>query len=524
MRWTSLAPLVVATGCNWIYGLDPTVAIDAGPPAEVLPPGPRTKLVWAIATTDGTPAPPMIDSTVVYEPIGSEALHSEVPAIQVGDNKGLMDAPYDLADGSFEIPYPLRESAHRIVYTLPGESVPHEVQWSLTGATLTVPRTTRFDAPAVPPNAGYRITPSGLSGMLGAAALYTTGVFTYRSDSTSADDFFDQNGSELTFRFAKYATPLTAPAGLPEKAKGDWVLVGEFGFRGSGQSSLVGYALTQIDLAANTMGQPDTEPDWVSGMASERTMSTALCPGPDCMPLANPAQLEMRMSMALGGLGATSSSGLGRALAYGVSPSTELPGFLPGVAPSFLPRPLLLPFLVSTDLNSKLTLTDPSAQLGLERVLFAGLTSSRVVDGVTLTSAVQTVTNMFAGTLSFPAPLVTNIHFGGADLSAEATDGVPVAASTSLIKLTFDPEASFTAHDFVITLYALEGSELAPVRIYHVVQPEVNVDGTLLETGRQYVFGITARNGYGGAQQGDYSKAQYPFGASTTFPRTFVIQ
>lgn len=520
MRWTALAPLVVATGCNWIYGLDQTVAIDAGPPAEALPPGPRTKLVWAIATTDGTPAPPMIDSTVVYKPIGGEALHSEMPAIQVGDNKGLMDAPYEPSDGSFEIPYSLRESPHRIVYTLPGESVPHEVQWSLTGATLTVPRTTRFDAPATPTNAGYRITPTGTVPMLGAAALYTTGVFTYTSDSTSATDDFEQNGSEVTFRFAKYASPLTAPGGMPEKAKGDWVLLGEFGFRGSGQSSLVGYALTQIDLAANTMGQPDTEPAWVSGTANERTMSTALCPGADCMPLTNPAQLEMRMSMALGGLGGT----LSRTLEYGVSPSTDLPGFLPGVAPTFVPRPLILPFLISTDFNNQLKLTDPSALLGLERVLFAGLTSSRVVAGVTLTSAVQTVTNMFSGTLSFPAPLVTNIHFGGADLSAEATDGVPIAASSALLKLTFDAEASFTAHDYVVTLYALEGTELAPVRVYHVVQPEVNVDGTLLETGRQYVFGITARNGYGGAQQGDYSKAQYPFGVSTTFPRTFVIE
>ncbi len=522
MRWTSLAPLVVATGCNWIYGLDPTVAIDAGPPAEVLPPGPRTKLVWAIATTDGTPPPPMIDSTVVYEPIGSEVLHPEVPAIQVGDNKGLMDAPYDLADGSFEIPYPLRESAHRIVYTLPGESVPHEVQWSLTGATLTVPRTTRFDAPATPSNAGYRITPTGTVPMLGAAALYTTGVFTYTSDSTSAADDFEQNGSEVTFRFAKYAAPLTAPGGMPEKAKGDWVLLGEYGFRGAGQSSLVGYALTQIDLAANTMGQPDTEPAWVSGAANERTISTGstYCPGPDCMPSISSGQLEMRMSMALGGLGGT----LGRALEYGVSPSIDLPGFVPGAAPTYLPRPLILPFLISTDFSASLKLVDPSSQLGLDRVLFAALTSSRDVDGVTLTSALQTVTNVFMGTVSFPAPLVSNIHFGGTSLSADVSDKVPIAPSSSLLKLTFAPEANRTAHDFVVTLYVFDGTQLSPVRIYHVVQPEVNVDGTLLEAGRQYVFGITARNGYGGAQQGDYSKAQYPFGASTTFPRTFVIQ
>lgn len=522
MRRIALAPLLVATGCNWIYGLDHTVALDAAPPAEVLPPGPRTKLVWAIATTDGMPAPPMLDAMVIYKPIGSETLHSDLPVIKVGDSEGLMDAPYDLADGSFEIPYRLRESPHRIVYTLPGETVQHEVQWSLTGATLTIPRTTRFDAPATPSNAGYRITPMGTVPVLNAPVIYTTGVFTYASDRGDATDDFEQNGSEITFRFAKYQNPLTAPSGLPEKAKGDWVLVGDFGARGNGQSSLTGYALTQIDLSANTMGEPDVQPTWVGGMANERTMSTALCtpPAVDCMPLANPAQLEARLNTALGGLGGN----LGRALAYGVSPSTELPGFVPGIAPSFVPRPLLLPFLTSTDLNSNLKLVDPSGLLGLERVLFAGMTSSRLVGAVTLTSAVQSVTNVFAGTLTFPAPLVTNVRLGGTSLGPEVTDAVPIAASSSPIKLTFNPEASFTADDFVVTLYQLAGPTLMPVRVYHVVQPEVNVDGMLLTAGHQYVFGITARSGYGGAKQGDYSKAQYPFGASTTFPRTFVVQ
>jgi hypothetical protein len=62
------------------------------------------------------------------------------------------------------------------------------------------------------------------------------------------------------------------------------------------------------------------------------------------------------------------------------------------------------------------------------------------------------------------------------------------------------------------------------VRIYHVIKPEVAIDGTLLASGHTYVLGITARAGLGGAHQGDYKVATYPFGSTTTFPRTFVVQ
>ena len=42
-----------------------------------------------------------------------------------GLTAGLAQVTYDVTDdGSFEIPYALRTAPHRIVYTLPGESVP----------------------------------------------------------------------------------------------------------------------------------------------------------------------------------------------------------------------------------------------------------------------------------------------------------------------------------------------------------------------------------------------------------------
>lgn len=511
MRWPALAALVVATGCNQIFGLDPTIAIDAAPP-EQLPPGPRTKLVWAIATTDGDPQAPGVDPVVVYQPIGSESLRPDVPTILVGDDSGLSPAIYDVSDGSFEIPYPLRESPHRIVYTLPGESVPHEVQWSLTGALLTVPRTTRADAPRAPDSSGYTITPINSPGGFSDLALFTSGVFT--ADADLAD--FEQSSSAVTFRYSAKARPLAGPLGAPQIAKGDWILLMASVSHGTYKSS-DGWALTQLDLAAGMISTPTTEPAW---MTTQRTLSTLSCPGPDCLPLGNFADVGMRLDQVLGTLGTSDSA----VMWYGVSPCTQLAGFVPGPAPTYLDQPLVLPFMEASALLSTFSLADPSGSLALDRVVAARVASARTVGGVTLTSAISTVTSTFSGKMQYPAPLVQNIMLGTTNLSADQPDNVVVPASSSLQKLKFVTEAGYAANDFVVTLYEINGMSLAPVRVFHVIAPEVKIDGSLLASGHTYVFGITARAGFGGADRGDYAKATYPFGSSTTFPRTFTVQ
>ena len=318
MRRVALAPLLAVTGCNWVFGLDATIEIDAAPVSE-LPPGPRTKLVWGIATTDGMPAAPGIDPVVEYKPIGSEPLYPAAPMIQVGDDSGLAPATYDSTDGSFEIPYPLRESPHRIVYTLPGESVPHEVQWALTGATLVVPRTTRADAPKPPANSGYTITPTGLAGSLSAPIAFTSGVFT-ATDEFSA---FEQTGAAITFRYAASAKPLAGPSGAPQGGKGDWVLLTEWVPRGNTQTSVYGWALArEVDLVANMMSVPGTQPAWTTG---DRTLSTIKCPGVDCLPAGTVGQTGQRLDNVLGSLGGTEDGiWLTRRLCEGVGQAVVL--------------------------------------------------------------------------------------------------------------------------------------------------------------------------------------------------------
>jgi hypothetical protein len=520
MRWHALAPLLVATGCNWLYGLDKTIAVDGS--ISELPPASRTKLVWAIATTDGMPVSGT-DPVLVYKPIGSETARPQPPMIQVGTDTMLDDAAYDMQDGSFEIPYELRESPHRIVYRVPGESVPHEVQWAVTGAFLVVPRTTRLDAPPVPANSGYTITPTGLGATttLVAPAVYTSGAFTFSNNSLD----IEQSGSSITFAFAQHAKPMAGPLGAPQAGKGDWVMLGEFQSRGPTspqQSSLRAYAVAKVDLQANMMSKPAPEPVWTKPVV-ERTLSNLKCPSdPDCTPMIAGSSAATRLHAAIPAGGVDSEF-----LMYGVSPSTELPGFLPGVAPSYVDRPLIMQFLESTKLDTYMVVSDPSADpnagLGLERVLAARVSLTRTVNGVPLTSSLQVITNKFETSLDLPAPLVTNIRLGTISLS-DAVDAIPVPTSSDVQSLRFTPEPAFTADDYVVTLYELAGTSLVPVRIYHVLQAEVKISGSELMTGHQYVFGITARSGFPGADRGDFGKALYPFGAATTFARTFVVQ
>jgi hypothetical protein len=109
------------------------------------------------------------------------------------------------------------------------------------------------------------------------------------------------------------------------------------------------------------------------------------------------------------------------------------------------------------------------------------------------------------------------------DLSG-AADDVAISVSSAMRELKFTPEPGVEADDYVVTLYQITTGKLAPIRIYHVLEGKVAIDGTLLASGNTYVFGITSRHGLPGADRGDYRKAAYPFGVATTFPRTFVVE
>ena len=502
--------LLALAACNQIFGLQQTGVVDAPPDAVAI----RSNLVWGAVATDGMGA---IDPVLEYAGIGSETERPGVPKVFVGDDRGVMEATYVAADGSFEIPYRLRDAPHRIVYTLPGESVPHEVQWSVVGAYLVVPRTTRLGAPPVPPGSGYNVHPQGFAGSPTVPSLATSGAVTFTIETSE----FDLASGPFVYPFAAKAKALTGPLGAPQTSHGDWELFTDWAAQTSTQTSVRGFAITSLDLVASTLASPSTEPTWVS--TPTRSISNLKCPGVDCGPTYNSLGTNMRIMNVLGSLVGT----LRPQLMYGISPSLDLPGFVEGEMPYFpdrtVMRPLMIPFLISTTMDTTLTVVDPSAMLPFERVLYSGIAGSRTADGVTLTSSLQTVSNQFSGAMPYPAPFAQTIKLDGVDLSG-AGDDIPLPGSSAMHRLTWDPEGGYSANDYVITLYEIANNALSPVRVYHVLSPSVSIDGTLLASGHTYVFGITSRHGLPAADRGDYHKAAYPFGIATTFPRTFLVQ
>jgi hypothetical protein len=486
---SALALLVVtASGCNWVFGLEKTSVYDGGVDAPDAPPSIRTKLVWGATKSNST----QLDYAGILP---------DSPVILVGEPLGgmpLQTVAYD-ADGSFAIPYTLREAPHRIVYTLPGETLVHEVQWSVSGATLVVPRTSRVGAPPVPANSGYDLTPVGATAAPTTPLLMTTGVFTY----TRGGAGFTKAGANTKFNFTT-AKPLVGPLGAPELGKGDKVILADWVARGGGVSSIGGYAIASVDLMTGGPSVPAMQPMWVT-TATQHTPSSSSSTDP--IPVVNGTALDTRLAQVSTGVGA-------QEMRYGVSPSLNFPGFVDG-------QPVMLSFMEATQLQASFIITDPTSELGYDRVFAVRATRTRTVGSATLTSSIETITNQLSGMLVVGAPLSLNIKLSATDVSMDAT----YPASSQATTLKWEAESGYSAHDYLVTLYEIPTSgALIPRRVYQVLSPTVTVDGSLLDAGHKYTFAITARNGFPNAKQGDYKTVSYPFSEATTFTGAITVQ
>jgi hypothetical protein len=485
---SALALLVTISGCNWVFGLEKTSVYDGGVDAPDAPPSIRTKLVWGATKSTST----QLDYAGILP---------DSPVVMVGEPLGgmpLQTVAYD-ADGSFAIPYTLREAPHRIVYTLPGETLVHEVQWSVSGATLVVPRSSRVNPPPVPNNSGYDLTPVGQTSALQTPLLMTTGVFTY----TRGGAGFTKSGANTKFIFST-AKPLAGPLGAPEMGKGDKVILADWASRGGGLSSIAGYAITSVDLMTGGPTVPPTQPTWVT-VTTQHSPSSGSSTDP--IPVVNGTAIDNRLATVSTGVGA-------QEMRYGVSPSLNLPGFVDG-------QPMMLSFMEASPLQATFIVTDPTSELGYDRVFAVRATRTRTVDTATLTSSIQTMTNQLSGTMTFGAPLALNIKLSMTNVSTDAT----YPASSQATTLKWDAESGYTAHDYLVTLYEIPASgALIPRRVYQVLTPTVTVDGSLLDAAHKYTFAITSRNGFPNAKQGDYKTVSSPFSEATTFSGAITVQ
>jgi hypothetical protein len=271
---------------------------------------------------------------------------------------------------------------------------------------------------------------------------------------------------------------------------------------------------------------PPTQPTWMTGAGVNRTLKTTSCAPDNCIPMIDASTLTTRFNSP--SLGVAGTGTRTQFLAYGITPTSQLPGFVPGSAPDYVDQPLIIPFLTSTTIDSLITLADPmkppTAQLPHERAIMARASTARVVDGATLTTSCQAITTTFSGQLPFDAPLAKSIELGSIDLST--ADGLMLDASSQATTLTWQNDVASNGDDYVVTLFEITANRLAPLRIYHVLARSVDIDASLLASGHEYVFSITSRTGFKKAQQGDYSvdAVRFPFGEATTFGAAFQIK
>lgn len=517
MRGLAVGVLGLALGCNQIFGIKDTRVFDGA--VDVPPPVPKhTYLAWGIGQLQPSGQPdPMID----YVGIGFETSRPARPTIRVGpelDANGdasLADAVYEPAPsgteqfpGGFDVPDELLGRHWRMVFMLPDDPVPHEVQWTVSSAYLVIPRLTRRDAAPVPDNSGYSITPVGGPTLI-APSIMTSGVWTSTTDlhysgKTFLPDFVD-------------AQALTGPAGAPESSKGDWVLATDWTSLDQYETSVDGWAMTQVDLVAGEHPQPTPQPTWRTGTAKQIPIqANGLNCGrldsaqPDFFPM--PTTCKMGTSL----------------LAYGMLPAPGLPAF------GADGRPLFLSLDNSTIIKTMLTVFDVDASVPLPRALYSKLVSDRTYNSLTLESSLEVVTQDLTGTLVYPAALTTNEQLTDdantstfqLDTDADGSRMLAISSDVLLFKYTYESTQNASADELEITLFEIVGSALQPVRQYIVpdAATSVRIDRKLLVSGHTYVFRTTSHRGYPSTTNGDYRTVTYPFGQSTKFSGTFVVQ
>lgn len=536
MRRFGLALLVVWAGCNQVFGIkDTSKKPDAADPEFT------GMMRWAAAkTVNGAPM------GVDVFPIGNEAVDSAPLALQIGPALGsgeLANAPYDVATGTFHLGFRLAGQPWRLVYTLPNDTVTHEIQWAVQTPDLVIPRLTRMNAMAPPaPTSGYDITPAPTANFT-TPIVATSGVFLVGTPGTFT-------GSNAKLTITTDATPINGPLAAPDAT--DWVFVADLAAASATATQLAGWGVAMNVTLATSL--TPVAPAWNTGplLQIKPTIGTSVA--------------RDRMRAALGTLDADDSSvewPYYQHMTYGLAPNLEVYGFVepPGdcgatsavlslAGVDCLGKPAMIPLADDT-------VFDPSIQaprldtLGIPNppVMYARYTQTRPIHGVSLTSGIQSLVQaqnpptsgeminvLTSGTPT--AALVDQAKLDTIDLSG---DSGPVSADVDVPlmpmprTLTFHPRLgadgapTAAADDFIVTLYTIQNpdtsfAKLHAVRVFHITDYTVGVaiDPALLTAGL-YVFSITSRIGFPMASKGDFKTISYPLGESTAFTRQFRV-
>ena len=498
--------LLVATGCNAIFGIKPALLFDASPDGQY--DAPYFSMMLTRQVLEDT------SGTIDYPAIAG----ASVQAGPIDPATGALRPLAIGADGTFLVPLDLAAGAYRLIYQVDTD-VPTEVHSAPNGAHFTVPQFGRVARTPPPMFSLLEFDPINKVGDYTDPRVFTTGMW------TSYDFASAEGGPSRQYGYQQNAQSLSGSLGTLLGADGDLEVLVDCT---SGEAS--GFAVMSVDHLNDSGGGPATAPStWTTAPIASVAWSAP--------PSGNGGPVS-RMTGALGGnyIGGTYVS---RAWG-GAIPTDKMPNFiqpnpggLDGLAMFGLATTFALPHTFVNPFNGT------NAPM-LPLVAMAEDSSTRTVGGVTLTSGFQQVSAQQTQAVALDYP-VGIAHATGDDVTL-APHGDPAHAvvltnvdgkvitlgGASLAELTFDTDQP--VDDCLATLYTLGASSLTPVRHFLLLQPPLAgspfvFDASLLDGTHTYVFGIVCRKGFGDAAHADYTQVATPFSftTSTMYSSTFTV-
>lgn len=495
-----------AAGCNQILGLDPTVPVDAGQPPDA--PLPIARLTWLVADTDAAGAPLPAPLLTPMDP---------APTVQVGRIAGPLTATPYLPDGSFTIPADFPGTPWRVVYAVPGDATPVEVQWTTSPERIphvTEPFVGHLPRMSLPgPASAMTVTPTGTGVSFSSARVAFTGVWG-ESPTTSAV------GTTLTFNLNNVA-PFTGPKGAPEPARGDRVMVIDYTMTtANGVTCRNSRASTSFPLEASTGTVAVTpNPAW-SGSTTAVSITYSL-----------------EQWVTIYGVYMEYNGGfVGRRMAFGKVPTQAVPMFIRRRDAEALRMPPMIPLAdcYGDTAAPPDSLTTVDVLANVPDLAYGQFTSTRLVTNTTI-PLVSGYVSAVAGIPGSPdryqldtaaAILIPPLMLGSLDLAVD--DHAMLPAGSEPLELTFGATAIGQAGAigdtdyYEVVLHQLTAAGITPVRTFRVLERSVSIDRGLLTSGSEYVFELRNFAGAPQAKAGDFTVYTIPQSQAVTFTRTFI--
>lgn len=497
MKSAALCLLAIsAPACNWVFGIDPTLLVDAGSgPGEA--PLPAGRLTWMIAATD-----------TLGNPIAAAEFRAITPppSAKIGAITGaLTDVALD-ATGSFETPRAFPGTPWRLVYQLPND-IPREVHWRPgVGRVphMVVPLYGRADRAPIPgPNTVMSLTPLGSPPTTyNLPRVFTIGVWTESLPvPTTTGPTFNYNLNQ--------STQLSGPPGAPERVKGDKVVLSEFQSIGGNCRAGNGSAAFELDL--------------IDGVSSTFRAETWRNTGGAVIVNGDSTGDRTRVALSAG----AAIGSVRVVIQVGASPSSAMPMFTQRTSFLGLRGPLVIAMLeCDVTFTSALPIFSMPAALSVfPRLAQLQLTADRTTAGAVLTSGVAAVSLMSTDTANLDLTLalpVAPFRLGSLDLSS--TDGSLLPGGTDPLVFTFGNEAGMMVPEYYeVVLHRIEGGSAIPERAYTITSPTLTIERSVLAgAGTQYVFQVRSFLGAPGAADADFTRYSPMQSSAVTWTHSFI--